>query len=121
LTKVKVWDIINAREEKMDKIVKIQINAHIADVMKISAATMEQTTDHLENLRRIVARVKTHLHTTNVLIQEDRIAIGKILEDIDEARRLLSKIDIRLSDVSEVSAGLISVFEKSDVQSENAK
>jgi len=106
----------------MDKIVKIQINAHIDDVLKISAATMEQTTDHLESLRRIVARVKTQLNITSIAKQEDRKTLQSMLEDIDEARRLLSKIDIRLSDVSEVSAGLISVFEdKSNVQEEIVK
>jgi hypothetical protein len=96
----------------MSQIVKIQINSDIGDVADITAGTMDQVVSNLEQLRKLVLMVKKTLSDTDVFNESDRQKLKHSLPLLDDAKMLLNKIDMRLGDVSSISSGLLSVFER---------
>jgi hypothetical protein len=95
----------------MNQIVKIQMNADITDVTELTALTMEQVTFQVEELRKVVVKLKSQLRETDILSQQDREQLKQTLPQLDAAKELLSKIDMRLGDIASITSGLVSVFE----------
>lgn len=95
----------------MNQVVKIQMNADITDVTELTAGTMEQVVGQVEQLKRVVVQVKKQLTETDILSEQDREQLKQILPQLDVAKELLNKIDMRLGDVASITSGLVSVFE----------
>jgi hypothetical protein len=102
----------------MNQIVKIQMNAQITDVPEITAGTMEQVIGQIEQLKRVVVQLKKQLTETDILSQQDREQLKQTLPQLDLAKELLNKIDMRLGDVASITSGLVSVFEPQQKEAE---
>lgn len=105
----------------MEKKVKLQFNCDIEDVTRLSSFTLEECLENITLLQSIVNEIKKNLWSIDISQQEQRQILKNLLLNADNARILLSKIDVRLGDVSSVVSGLNSIFEPSQESKKGEK
>ena len=96
----------------MSQIVKIQINADINDVTDITSATFDQTLSQIESLRKTIVSTKSALYRADINQEQDRETLKRSIQQLEQTKTLINKIDMRISDVVSITSGLLSVFDK---------
>lgn len=95
----------------MEQKVKLQFTSNLEDVSKLSSLTLEEALANISLLQLLINETKTKLWSVDISVHEERDSLKSLLLNLDNARFLLSKIDMRLGDVSSVVSGLNSIFE----------
>jgi hypothetical protein len=105
----------------MEQKVKLQFSSDLEDVTRISSFTLEDAISNISLLQELVLDIKKNLSRIDISSEEDRETLKVLLSRFDSARVLLSKIDMRLGDVSSVTSGLKSIFEPRQEEEKEAK
>lgn len=96
----------------MSQKVKLQMSSDIEDVTKLSSVTLTEALANVTRLSGVITDTKNRLWSCDISLEEDRKNLTDILSSLDDARLLLSKIDMRISDVASIISGLSSIFEQ---------
>ena len=91
--------------------VKLQISSDLEDVTRISAITLEDALNNLSRLNSLVEHLKKTLSDLDITEPQHREVLKNLLLGFDTGRVYLTKIDMRLGDVSSIVSGLNSMFE----------